>query len=186
MALHAPAASLPGNQKEDEMTGPILVAYASRYGTTREVAEAIAATLRENELKVDVRPAGEVDDLGPYGGVVLGGGIYIGRWHRDARGFVRHFEEVLRRIPVAIFALGPVTEKPEDMAGSAKQLERNLARLPVEPFAVRVFGGAFDPANAGFPFNRMPAADVRDWDAIRSWAASVAERFERALPPALV
>jgi menaquinone-dependent protoporphyrinogen oxidase len=166
------------------MTGPILVAYASRYGTTREVAEAIAATLREHELKVDVQPAGEVDDLGPYGAVVLGGGIYIGRWHRDARGFVRHFEDRLHDLEVAVFALGPVTEKPEDMAGSTKQLERNLVNLPVEPVAVRVFGGAFDPASVGFPFNRMPAADVRDWDAIRSWAVALAERFQ--LAPALV
>jgi menaquinone-dependent protoporphyrinogen oxidase len=162
------------------MTGPILVAYASRYGATREVAEAIAATLRERELKVEVRPAGEVDDLGSYSAVVLGGGIYIGRWHRDARGFVRHFEDALRRIQVAIFALGPVTEKPEDLADSTKQLERNLSHLPVQPVDVRVFGGAFDPANVGFPFNRMPAADVRDWEAIRTWAVGLAERFGSA------
>jgi menaquinone-dependent protoporphyrinogen oxidase len=177
------AASLPGNREEDEMTGPILVAYASRYGTTREVAEAIAATLREHELKVEVRPAGEVEDLGQYGAIVLGGGIYIGRWHRDARGFVRHFQRELQGLPVAVFALGPVTEKPEDITGSTRQLERNLAHLPVEPFAVRVFGGAFDPTNVGFPFNRMPAADVRDWRAIREWAAGLAERF--ASVPAL-
>jgi menaquinone-dependent protoporphyrinogen oxidase len=54
------------------MTGPILIAYASRYGTTREVAEAIAATLREHELNVEVLAAAAVDDLGPYGAVVLG------------------------------------------------------------------------------------------------------------------
>lgn len=162
------------------MTGPILVAYASRYGTTHEVAEAIAATLREHELNVEVLPAGEVDDLGPYGAVVLGGGIYMGRWHRDARGFVRHFEQALRGLPVAVFALGPVSEKPSDLADSIKQLERNLARLPVEPFAVHVFGGAFDPAKVGFPFNRMPAGDVRDWDAIHEWAVGLAERFASA------
>lgn len=165
------------------MTKPVLVAYASRYGTTAEVAEVIAATLQEQELDVEVHPAGEVEDLGRYGAVILGGGLYIGRWHRDARGFVRLFEEELRGLPLAIFALGPVTEKPEDIADSTHQLEQNLERLPVEPFAVRVFGGAFDPSKVGFPFNRFPAADVRDWDAIRAWAAQLAERLESA--PAL-
>jgi menaquinone-dependent protoporphyrinogen oxidase len=158
--------------------GPILVAYASRYGTTGEVAESIAATLRERGLRVDVRPAAEVDDLDEFGGVVLGGGIYMGRWHRDARGFARLFEEELRRLPVAVFALGPVTDKPKDQAASEEQLRRTLKRLPIEPFAVRVFGGAFDPARVGFPFNRLPAADVRNWDAIRAWALTVAKDFE--------
>jgi hypothetical protein len=65
-----------------------------------------------------------------------------------------------------------------------KQLEKNLAHLPFEPFAVRVFGGAFDPNLVGFPFNRFPAADVRDWDAIREWAVGIAERF--ASVPALI
>jgi menaquinone-dependent protoporphyrinogen oxidase len=157
------------------MAGPILVAYASRYGATREVAEAIGATLRGHGLAVDVRAAADVDDISAYGGVVLGGGIYIGRWHRDARGFARHFEEELRGRPVAIFALGPVTDKPEDHAASRDQLARNLQRLPVEPFEVAVFGGAFDPTKAVFPFNHMAAADVRDWDAIHGWAHSLAE-----------
>ena len=160
------------------MTGPILVAYASRYGTTAEVAQSIAVTLREQGLKVELLPAEEVDDLGPYGGVVLGGGIYIGRWHRDARGFVRVFEAELRRLPVAVFALGPVTDRPNDQADSEQQLRRNLKRLPVEPFDARVFGGAFDPAKAAFPFSRMPAADVRDWEAIRAWAVTLAGRFQ--------
>lgn len=164
------------------MARPILVTYASRYGTTREVAEGIASTLREQYVNVDVRPAVEVDDLGPYDAVVIGGGIYMGRWHRDARGFVREFAEELSDMPVAVFALGPLTDKPEDHAASTKQLERALARLPVQPFAVRVFGGAIDPRKLHFPFNHMPAADVRDWDAIRAWAAQLAETFEVARP----
>jgi menaquinone-dependent protoporphyrinogen oxidase len=167
------------------MNGPILVTYASRYGTTREVAEGIAARLREHDLIVDVRPVVEVDDLRPYSAVVIGGGIYMGRWHRDARGFVRHFREELSELPVAVYALGPVTDKPKDLAASMKQLDDALASLPVHPFAARVFGGAIDPRKLRFPFNYMPPADVRDWVAIRAWAAELAETFEVARPLAL-
>jgi menaquinone-dependent protoporphyrinogen oxidase len=162
------------------MAGPVLVAYASKYGSTHEVAEAIAATLRQHGLLVAVRPAGEVDDLGEFGGVVLGGGIYMGRWHRDARGFARHFAAELEDVPVALFALGPVDDEPEHRASSEKQFAVALDKLSFEPIATEVFGGAIDPRKLAFPFNRMPAADIRDWDAVRAWATELADRFQAA------
>ncbi len=165
------------------MTGTILVAHASKYGSTREVAESVAATLRERLLRVEVREAGEVEQLDEYAGVVLGGGIYMGRWHRDARGFVKHFEQDLAALPVAVFALGPVDDDPDHRAGSEKQFAAAVEKLPFEPVSTAVFGGAIDPRKLHFPFNHMPAADVRDWDEIRSWAIDLADRLLSA--PAL-
>jgi menaquinone-dependent protoporphyrinogen oxidase len=159
------------------MTGTILVAYASKYGSTREVAESIASTLRHRLLRVDVRPAGEVDHLDEYTGVVLGGGIYMGRWHRDARGFAKHFQDELRQIPVAVFALGPTDDLPQHRAGSGKQFSRAVEKLQLEPIASAVFGGVVDPRKLRFPFNHMEAVDVRDWGEIRAWADEVAERL---------
>jgi menaquinone-dependent protoporphyrinogen oxidase len=169
--------AIVGATKGVEMMGTILVAYASKYGSTREVAESIASNLRERLLRVDVRPAGEVEHLEEYTGVVLGGGIYMGRWHRDARGFARHFQEELRSLPVAVFALGPTDDVPEHRTGSEKQFRRTVARLELEPLASAVFGGVVDPRKLHFPFNHMEAVDVRDWDEIRAWADDVAERF---------
>src|SRR5262245_25525829 len=162
------------------MKGPILVAYASRYGSTQEVAETIGVTLREHGLRADVRPAAEFEDLGEYGGIVLGGGIYMGRWHRDARGFVKHFARELGDLPVALFALGPVDDKPEPVAGAEKQFRNALDKLPVEPISTRLFGGVIDPQKLRFPLNRMPAADIRDWGEVRSWAGELAGRFDQA------
>jgi menaquinone-dependent protoporphyrinogen oxidase len=157
---------------------PTLVAYGSRHGSTREVAEAIAATLRDRGLAVDLRPAGEVAALDGYDAVILGGALYAGRWHADARRLLRRRE--LATLPVAVFALGPHTLSEEDVAGSRAQLDRVLARVPdVEPIAVAIFGGVIDPAQLRFPFSRMPASDARDWDAIRAWAASIAARIAR-------
>jgi menaquinone-dependent protoporphyrinogen oxidase len=168
------------SSKGDEMTRTILVAYASRYGSTREVAESIAATLRGRLLDVEVRPAGEVSDLEGYAGVVLGGAIYMGRWHRDARVFAKRFAGRLWELPVAVFALGPTDDVPEHRAGSEKQFRAALGKLPFEPVATRLFGGVVDPRKLHFPFNRMPAADVRDWDAVRVWALAVADRLQPA------
>jgi menaquinone-dependent protoporphyrinogen IX oxidase len=52
-----------------------------------------------------------------------------------------------------------------------------LEKVPFEPVATALFGGAIDPRKLSFPFNHMPAADVRDWDAVRAWAADVADVF---------
>jgi menaquinone-dependent protoporphyrinogen oxidase len=155
----------------------VLVAHASRYGSTREVAETIAQVLRSRCVHADVRAAGEVEDIDGYDGVVLGGGIYVGRWHRNARGFARVFWRELSTMPVAVFALGPLDDVPEHLAGSEKQFHHALGKLRFTPFATALFGGAVDPRKLSFPFSHMPAADVRDWDAIRGWAIGIADTF---------
>jgi menaquinone-dependent protoporphyrinogen oxidase len=155
----------------------ILVAYASRYGSTREVAETIARTLGGES-----KAAADVKDLAGYDGVVLGGGIYMGRWHKDARGFVHRFRHELGELPVALFALGPVDEEAGHWVSAKRQFDAAVAKLPVEPLDTRLFGGAVDPAKLHFPFNHMPAADVRDWDVVREWAEELAARFEPTRP----
>jgi menaquinone-dependent protoporphyrinogen oxidase len=153
----------------------VLVAYGSKRGSTREVAEAIGGTLREQGLVVDVRPAAEVEDLAFYDGVVLGGSLYFGRWHEDALAFLKRHRPALADRPLAIFALGPKTTAERDLAESRAQLDRALAG--VEPTMVAVFGGVIDPTKLRFPFNRMPASDARDRTEIAAWANEVASLF---------
>src|SRR5207249_454038 len=75
----------------------------------------------------------------------------------------------------AVFAMGPRTSSEDDLAGSRKQLDHDLAKLPeLEPFSIAIFGGVVDPAKLHFPFNRMAASDARDWDAIEAWALELA------------
>jgi menaquinone-dependent protoporphyrinogen oxidase len=157
------------------MNTPVLVAHATKAGSTREVAEAVARTLREHGLEADVRPVAEVGTLAPYGAVVLGSALYMGRIHRDARRFVRSHRAELAELPLAVFAMGPKTLADDEVASSRAQLDRALAAYPdVHVGQVAVFGGVVNPAKLRFPFNRMPASDARDWDAIRAWADDVA------------
>jgi menaquinone-dependent protoporphyrinogen oxidase len=156
----------------------VLVAYATKRGSTREVAAAVAETLVEVGLEVDVRPAGEVKDLDGYGAVVLGGAFYTGRWHSDARGFLDRHRRTLVRVPFAVFGMGPRTLEAEDVASSHKQVEQALARTPeLRPVSVAVFGGVVDPTKLHFPFSKMPASDARDWAAIEAWAEEVAVKL---------
>jgi len=163
------------------MTTTTLVAYATKYGSTKEVAEAVAATLRKHGLEVEVRSAREVQALDDYSAVVLGAALYMGRWHRDARAFLRRHHTALLRLPVAIFALGPLSAAEKDRQGSRAQLDRALKASDwLTPLSIEVFGGVIDPAQLHFPFNHMPKGDARDWDAIRAWAALLVNAFRPA------
>ena len=158
------------------MSAPnVLVAYASKHGTTREVAEFVAHTLERHGLVVEVEEAARVNTVAHYDAVVVGGGLYMGKWHKDARRLLERHRERLAGIPLAVFGMGPDSLEDSKIAESRKQLDRSLAATPeLEPVAVTVFGGALTPETWRFPFSKLPAFDARDWDAIEEWTDEVA------------
>jgi menaquinone-dependent protoporphyrinogen oxidase len=174
------------------MSASILVAYATRYGSTQEVAEAVAAALRDGGLEVDVVPAGQVRTLEGYGAVVLGAPLYIGRWLKDVRRFLTRHRGALADRPVAVFTLGPTREGEEEWQGVRAQLDNQLAKYPwLAPVSMELFGGKYDPATLRFPdsllarvpaspLHQMPASDVRDWTAIRAWAKGLPAKLGQA------
>lgn len=158
-----------------------LVAYATKHGSTREVAEAVAERLSAHGMITFTRAAAEVRSLDGYEAVVLGSAIYMGKLHADAGGFLHRHRSELAVRPLAVFAMGPRSLAPTDLAGSRRQLDAALAKEPaLQPLTRAVFGGAFNPAQHHFPFSRLPASDVRDWAAIRAWGDEVAARFTHA------
>ena len=162
---------------------PVLVAWASKHGSTREVAEATHAALRDRGVDADLRPATEVQDPSRYAAAVVGGSIYFGRLNRDAVALLERIAGT--SVPVAVFALGPQDLAEANVAASRKQLDRALVRIRgLEPVDVAIFGGVVDPAKLRFPFNRFAAGDARDWEAIGSWAISLAERLPIGVPAA--
>lgn len=166
------------------MSDKILVTYTSRYGSTREVAENVAKVLSESGAAVDVRPARTIKTLQGYRAVVLGAPLYIGRWLKDAHRFLKRHQNALETLPVAIFSLGP-THGDNAIATIRPQMDGELAKYPwLKPVAAELFGGHYDPAKLRFPdtllgklpaspLYQAPASDLRDWDAIRTWAQSL-------------
>ena len=174
---------------EDASGAPILVAFATRYGSTKEVAEAVAATLSEQGLAAKVRPAREVRSLDGYGAVVLGAPLYMGSLLKDARSFLERNQSALHETPLAVFVLGPISAA-EGVEGSRGQLDKELAKMPwLEPVAEQVFVGKYDPSRLAFkhkliaglpasPLHGLPARDDRDWEAIRDWARGIGATLE--------
>ena len=173
------------------MSNTILVAYATRYGSTREVAEKIADTLRASGFEIDIQPAKNVGSLGKYRAVVLGSPLYIGSWHNETKQFLSKHQADLNNLPTAVFALGPLHNEEKELQGAHEQLDKELAKFPwFKPAALQVFGGKYDPAKLHFPdkiIARLPASplhqapenDARDWEKIEGWAENLSRLFRQ-------
>jgi menaquinone-dependent protoporphyrinogen oxidase len=158
----------------------VLVGYATQYGSTQEVAEAVAAALRETGLEVDLQLLKKVKSLDTYQAVVIGAPLFMFQWHNDAKSFLSRHRQALAERPVAVFALGPVHDPHDDQEwqSSHDQLDKELAKFPwFTPVALEMFGGKYDPSKLRFPIKQLagdaPPTDIRDWDAIRAWAAGL-------------
>lgn len=174
------------------MSNSILLAYATRYGSTQEVAEAIAATFREHGLDVEIQPMKKVRAVKEYRAVVLGAPLYIGSLHKDAQNFLKQYSEALISQPVAFFVLGPTHALEKELEESRIQLDKELAKFPnLKPVAKEVFFGKYDPAKLRFPdsliaslpaspIHNEPASDMRDWAAIRAWTTNLVNQLQPA------
>lgn len=173
------------------MVEKILVTYATKYGSTQGVAEAITQQLRSIGQSVDLIPARDVKSVDGYRAIVIGSPLYIGNILGDASKFLSHYKKQLTSLPVAFFVLGPLEKKPKDMADVQVQLDTMLNNKYswFKPAVVEIFTGAMDMDKFRFPdslLKLMPAAknnelfrtyDGRDWDAIRAWADSLTDMF---------
>lgn len=155
----------------------ILVAAASRHGSTREIAEAIADELRKDALEVDVRAAAEVVTVDGYEAVVLGSAVYVGDWLPEAREFVERHGERLAAMPVWLFSSGPLGAEDPQPRGDPQRIGDLIEAAG--PREHRVFVGRLDRQALGFGERlvvkvvRAPEGDFRDWQAIRAWARAI-------------
>lgn len=156
----------------------MLVAYASKHGATKGIAESIAQTLREHGREADVGSVDAAEHLDAYEAVVLGSAIYYGSWMKEAVEFTRRNREVLAARPVWLFSVGPLGTAVHDSEPQPKELDELKGATGAREH--RLFFGALDPHSLAFPERmvvkavRAPVGDFRDWNAIAAWAADIA------------
>jgi menaquinone-dependent protoporphyrinogen oxidase len=167
------------------MSNKILVTYATRTGSTAEVAQAIGKTLSENGKQVDVIPMADVKNLDGYDAVVAGSAIRKSRWLPEAMQFIETHQATLAQKPLAEFtvcitlAMANTTQYRSVVTNWVEPV-RSLVKPQSEGF----FAGRLDfsklPVNLDTVLLRLsvalhifPSGDRRDWDAVRTWAESL-------------
>ena len=175
---------------------PVLVVYASKHGSTRGIAERIAAKLTDGGHPAQARSVQEASGLEGYNAFVIGSAAYALHWMDEALAFVKLNSSVLKRVPVWLFSSGPLGNEATDATGRdlrAATVPKEIPELEgvVGARGHRVFFGALDPGTLNFAeraIRKLPAAraglpegDFRDWDEIDAWAAEIAQALA---PPA--
>jgi len=159
----------------------VLVAVASKHGATTEIAEAIGEALAGKSLDVTVLAADQVGSVAAYDAVVLGSGIYAGRWLDPMKHLITRETDTLRSKPVWLFSSGPAGDPPQpegDPADAPLLVEVTGAR------GHRTFAGRIEREHLGLAEKaivavvRAPDGDFRPWDEIRAWADEIAAALE--------
>lgn len=173
----------------------VLVVYASKYGSTRGIAERIARTIEEAGHQAGAVPATHAGPLDGYDAYVIGSALYMFSWLKEAKDFVLRNSSALAGKPVWLFSSGPIGTATTDAQGrdvraNAGPKELGELMVAVNAREHRVFFGAFDHTKLNLAHRvvyAMPAGkklftdgDFRDWEDIDAWA----ERIAAALVPA--
>jgi len=166
------------------MGGKILVAYASRYGSTAEVAGVIGGILREEGRDVEVKSVKDVKDVGEYQAVIIGSALRIFHLLPEAIGFARKYRSTLAGKLTAYFATGlMITNPTPENLRKAEAMLDPLKKIK-EPVATALFPGRLKISRLEYPwrfyFRRLsPIAegDYRDWDAVKKWAVELAGKL---------
>ncbi|QPC80508.1 flavodoxin domain-containing protein [Phototrophicus methaneseepsis] len=173
------------------MSGKILVTYASRTGSTIGVAEAVAQTLIDHKLEVDVLPMQDVASVAPYHAVVAGSAIQAGAWLPEAMQFLKTHQRQLNQKPFAAFlvcmTLALKNESMREQANVGNWLQP--VRALVRPISEGLFAGILDISKVPSFSERMKfrvsvlsgvwsEGDHRDWDAIHTWADELSDLLQ--------
>ncbi|MBN1995554.1 MAG: flavodoxin domain-containing protein [Anaerolineae bacterium] len=169
--------------------GKVLVTYASQFGSTGEVAAAIAQTLCGSGMAADVKQVTRVDDLSSYRAVIVGAPVHSSEWMTEAVDFVSANQELLSQLPVAYFLTCmtlAVTDRPAELQKIDNVLEKVQRDIPaVIPVGKGLFAGALDYGKMSFMYRMMynmvspdnTTGDFRDWTAICAWANIIGSKL---------
>ncbi len=170
------------------MNAKVLVSYASKYGATKEIAQKIRDVLCQAGLQAEILPVERVRDVTAYQAVILGSAVYVGKWMKSACEFMKKHEVSLAQRPVWLFSSGPTGQGDAVALLDGWRLPADQKALidRIQPRDVTVFHGNIDPARVNLIERtavqalKKPFGDFRDWDAITSWAESVAQALREA------
>ncbi len=182
----------------------VLIAYASRFGSTSEISQEIADILKQENFTVDLNDlkgnSGKIPNLYAYAGVLVGSGIRMGRWTKEGLNFLKKNRKELSQKHLGLFvssgeAANPVTYKQ----AKKKYLEDILRKMGLNhsDVLIEAFGGVFDlsssnnysffekkllkriaNSSAGFVVQDGKMNDFRNWQLIREWATAFGDRIK--------
>ena len=164
----------------------VLVAVASKHGSTREIAEAVADELHAQGIWAVLQDAGEVKEIAGYDAVILGSAIYAANWLPEAKRFAERDQLELASVPLWVFSSGPIGADNPQPHDDPQKLAASLGHVKTRGH--RVFVGKLELDTLGLSERliarlfKAPTGDFRNWNKIRVWPREIATELLATSP----
>jgi menaquinone-dependent protoporphyrinogen oxidase len=160
-------------------SGPVLVAYASRCGSTAEIAKAVAGDLGARGFSIELRSIDKVAAVNGYQAVVLGSAVRFGKWLPESVDFVKRNRAGLTAVPTAFFTVHLMNTGADEKSRKARMAYLDPVHAVMRPSVETFFAGKMDLARLTFAerllgkIMKASNEDRRDWPAIHAWAGGI-------------
>lgn len=169
---------------EDDEPSRILLATASKHGSTEEIGTKVAEILSRKGYHVDTISVDEDANISAYDVVIIGSAVYAGSWMRQADQFLRHNADDLAARPIWLFSSGPVGD---DANPDTQEIMHMNEYMPLTKCVEhKIFCGNISADKLSLAEKlviktlKVQYGDYRDWDEITKWARSIARHLQKA------
>ena len=158
------------------MSQKVLITYATKRGSTTEVAQAIGETISKKGIDVSILPIKDVADVSGYDAVFIGSAIRMGSWLPEAVSFVKQHQDALNKVPTKIFSVHILNQGYQPESQKERTTYTAQVRAIINPEDEAFFAGKIDPSQLKFVERllfkavKSPDGDFRDWNKIQQWA----------------
>ena len=166
------------------MTNRILIAYASKCGSTTEIARSMGKVLVEKGYEVDILPVNQVKSMDGYDGILAGSAVRVGAWLPEAVDFVKDNQTTMQKIPTAIFTVHGLNWENTSASEALRKNYTNAIKQVITPVDEVFFAGKIDYSTMTFLEKMLcktvkaAEEDRRDWGVINGWAAEIPNRIQ--------
>ncbi|WFN35855.1 flavodoxin domain-containing protein [Methanomicrobium antiquum] len=167
------------------MTKKVLVAYATRYGSTKDIADKIAQILTEDGYDADSKNILDITQTDEYGAVIAGSAIQMGKWLPEAKDFMQTFKSHLNRVPLFVFSCGITLNKPDENVIRKAYFSTDEIKQYVSPKETGLFAGKLDTSLLSdsdkdlVVLAKPECGDFRDYDEVKKWVLKIESEYLR-------
>jgi len=166
----------------------ILVCYATRYGSTKAVAEIISEKLSDMGFEVRLNDLNDNIDLSGIEIVFAGSPLHLGKWLPEAKEFMQFKKNELNKIPVITFTTGITLSEPTEHNLTKAKFAIDEISLSVVPFESGFFAGRLSRGMlSDTDIQLVKLADIKDGDyidteMIKKWVVETCKKLEKISP----
>ncbi|MDD3406963.1 MAG: flavodoxin domain-containing protein [Methanomicrobium sp.] len=165
------------------MNKKILIAYATRYGSTKEIAEFMSKTLSEDGYTALAKDINDITDISGYDFIIAGSAIQMGKWLPEAREFMQAFKNQLNNVPLFVYSCGITLNNPDDNITRKALFATDEIKQYVSPKKTGLFAGSLDKDALNksdrdlILLARPDCGDYRNFEGIKEWIKAIESEF---------